>query len=259
MPFFFVRRCLRHLTARGVAGILLGVLLAMDSDAQDRYAAQRQAMIDEVARTTRETRRETGRAALNERVMQALARVPRHKLVPAGDEAAAYLNRPLSIGLGQTISQPFIVGLMTDLLEVQPGDKVLEIGTGSGYQAAVLAELGATVYTIEILQPLGEEAAARLKSLGYKVMTRIADGYRGWPEAAPFDSIIVTAAAREVPGALVEQLKTGGRLVIPLGESGAQTLYVMTKEPDGRIVRRAVLAVRFVPFTGEASKSRSDR
>lgn len=261
MPFFFVRRWLCQLPARGLAGTLLGILLAMDSEAQDRYAAQRKAMLDDVARTTRETRFETGRAALNEPVMRALARVPRHKLVPAADEAAAYLNRPLSIGMGQTISQPFIVGLMTDLLEVQPEDKVLEIGTGSGYQAAVLAELGARVYTIEILQPLGEEAAARLKALGYKsVMTRIGDGYRGWPEAAPFDSIIVTAAAREVPPALVEQLKTGGHLVIPLGESGgAQTLYLMTKEQDGKLARRAVLAVRFVPFTGEASKSRSDR
>lgn len=238
--------------------MLFGVFLAMDSDAQDRYAAQRKAMLEDVARTTRETRQETGRAALSEPVMQALARVPRHKLISAGDEGVAYLNRPLAIGQGQTISQPFIVGLMTDLLEVQPGDKVLEIGTGSGYQAAVLAELGASVYTIEILRPLGEQAAARLKALGYdSVKTRIGDGYRGWPEEAPFDSIIVTAAAREVPSALVEQLKTGGRLVIPLGESrGAQTLYAMEKQADGKLTRRPVLAVRFVPFTGEAEKAR---
>lgn len=241
--------------------MLFEVLMVMDTDAQDRYAAQRRAMLDDVARTTRETRQETGRSALDERVMQALGRVPRHKLVPAGDEAAAYLNRPLAIGQGQTISQPFIVGLMTDLLEVQPGEKVLEIGTGSGYQAAVLAELGARVYTIEIVRPLGEEAAARLKALGYtSVTTRIGDGYRGWPEEAPFDAIIVTAAARTVPSALVEQLKTGGRLVIPLGESGgAQTLYVMEKQSDGKLTRREVLAVRFVPFTGEASKNRSTR
>ena len=238
--------------------MLIGVFLSMDADAQDRYAAQRQAMLEDIARTTRETRHETGRAALSERVMQALARVPRHKLVPAGDEASAYLNRPLAIGLGQTISQPFIVALMTDFLEVQPGDKVLEIGTGSGYQAAVLAELGARVYTIEILQSLGEEAAARLAALGYKsVRTRIGDGYRGWPEEAPFDSIIVTAAARDVPSALVEQLKAGGRLVIPLGASGgAQTLYVMEKQADGTLTRREVLAVRFVPFTGEAEEKR---
>jgi protein-L-isoaspartate(D-aspartate) O-methyltransferase len=228
----------------------------MDANAQDRYDAERKAMLDEIARTTAETRNETGRAKLSDRVMEALRRVPRHRLVPAGEETRAYRNQPLSIGLGQTISQPFIVALMTDLLEVKPGDKVLEVGTGSGYQAAVLAELGASVYTIEILDALGREAAARLKALGYaSVSTRIGDGYRGWPEHAPFDSIIVTAAPRDVPPALVEQLKVGGRLVIPLGESGdVQNLYVMQKQPDGKLARKPVLAVRFVPFTGEAAK-----
>ena len=171
----------------------------MNANAQDPYAAQRKEMLDEIARTTRETRQETGRAALSERVMAALARVPRHRLVAAGDEAYAYSDRPLAIGLGQTISQPFIVALMTDLLEVKAGDKVLEVGTGSGYQAAVLAELGASVYTIEIIETLGKEAARRLTALGYRnVVTRIGDGYQGWPEQAPFDSVIVTAAAREV-------------------------------------------------------------
>jgi protein-L-isoaspartate(D-aspartate) O-methyltransferase len=185
--------------------------------------------------------------------MEALARVPRHRLVPAGEVGHAYRNSALSIGLGQTISQPFIVALMTDLLDVKTGDKILEVGTGSGYQAAVLAELGANVYTIEIVEPLGREAAARLAELGYRnVVTRIGDGFRGWPEQAPFDSIIVTAAPPEVPPALIEQLKPGGRLVIPLGQSGAtQTLYVIEKLKDGGVNRRAVLAVRFVPFTRE--------
>jgi protein-L-isoaspartate(D-aspartate) O-methyltransferase len=147
---------------------------------------------------------------------------------------------------------------MTDLLDVKPGDKVLEVGTGSGYQAAVLAELGARVYTIEILEPLGREAAARLAALGYRsVVTRIGDGYRGWPEEAPFDSIIVTAAPREVPAALAAQLRIGGKLVIPLGQSlGAQTLYLMEKQADGALTRRPILAVRFVPLTGEAEKKR---
>ena len=224
----------------------------MSANAQDPYAAQRKEMLDDIARITRETRQETGRAALSERVMTALARVPRHRLVATGDEAYAYSNRPLAIGLGQTISQPFIVALMTDLLDVKAGDKVLEVGTGSGYQAAVLAELGASVYTIEIIETLGKDAAMKLSTLGYRnVVTRIADGYQGWPEQAPFDSIIVTAAARELPPALSAQLKTGGKLVIPLGaQLGAQTLYLMEKQADGKLTRREILAVRFVPLTG---------
>jgi protein-L-isoaspartate(D-aspartate) O-methyltransferase len=247
MPFVFTAPLRRVLN-----GALIACALAMDSEAQDRYAAERKTMLDDIVRTTRETAAETGRPALSERVMQALARVPRHRLVGAADEALAYRNQPLSIGLGQTISQPFIVALMTDFLEVKPGDKVLEIGTGSGYQAAVLAELGAKVFTIEIVEPLAREAAQRLKDLGYAgVQTRIGDGYRGWPEQAPFDSIIVTAAPAEVPSELTRQLKPGGKLVIPLGpQSGAQTLYVVEKRADGNLTRRAVLAVRFVPLTG---------
>ncbi len=244
MPFFFA-------VGRALKGALLASALAVDAEAQDRYAAEKRAMLDDIARTTRETATETGRAALSDRVMQALARVPRHRLVSSGDESVAYRNRPLSIGMGQTISQPFIVALMTDLLEIKPGDKVLEIGTGSGYQAAVLAELGAKVYSIEIVEPLAREAAKRLKELGYGVETRIGDGYQGWPEHAPFDGIIVTAAPSDVPPGLTRQLKPGGRLVIPLGpQAGAQTLYVIEKRADGSVNRRAVLAVRFVPLTG---------
>jgi protein-L-isoaspartate(D-aspartate) O-methyltransferase len=228
----------------------------MNTAAQDRYAAERKQMVEEIARTTRETRGETGRAELNPAVMNAMSRVQRHRLVPAADQHNAYKNRPVGIGHGQTISQPFIVALMTDLLEVRAGDKVLEVGTGSGYQAAVLAELGAKVYTIEIVEPLAREAASRLTELGYtSIVTRVGDGYRGWPEQAPFDSIIVTAAAREVPSPLVEQLKPGGKLVIPVGESGgAQTLYLIEKKAEGKVVRRAVLGVRFVPLTGEGLK-----
>lgn len=233
-------------------------LLVMDANAQDPYAAARDAMLEEIARTTTQTRTETGRSTLSPAVMEAMRRVPRHKLVPAGEEGSAYRNSPLSIGLGQTISQPFIVALMTDFLDVKPGDKVLEVGTGSGYQAAVLAELRARVYTIEILEPLGRDASARLTGLGYRsIMMRIGDGYRGWPEAAPFDSIIVTAAAREVPPALIDQLKSGGRLVIPVGESGGvQNLYLIEKQAEGKLTRRHILGVRFVPLTGEGQKAR---
>jgi protein-L-isoaspartate(D-aspartate) O-methyltransferase len=234
-------------------GVVIASLIAMNAPAaQDRYATDRKAMLDDIARTTRDTRFETGREALSERVMEAMARVPRHRLVPPAEEPHAYRDRPLSIGLGQTISQPFIVALMTDLLDVKTGEKVLEIGTGSGYQAAILAELGARVFTIEILEPLGREAARRLGELGYhSVQTRIGDGYRGWPGEAPFDAIIVTAAAPELPPALADQLKPGGKLVIPLGsQSGLQTLYLIQKQPDGKLSRRAVLSVRFVPMTG---------
>ncbi|MCW5606244.1 MAG: protein-L-isoaspartate(D-aspartate) O-methyltransferase [Burkholderiales bacterium] len=210
----------------------------------------------EIARMTRDTRRETGRAALSERVMAAMEKVPRHLFVPAGVETGAYRNVPLAIGSGQTISQPFIVALMTDLMETKPGDRVLEIGTGSGYQAAVLAELADTVYSVEIIEPLAREAARRLRDAGYRnVVTRVGDGYQGWAEHAPFDAIMVTAAATAVPPALIDQLKPGGRLVIPVGgPADVQTLYVIEKQADGRVVRRPVLAVRFVPLTGGAGR-----
>jgi protein-L-isoaspartate(D-aspartate) O-methyltransferase len=227
---------------------------AMEARAQDIYEAQRKRMVEEIAAMARDTRFETGRSTLSERVMAAMARVPRHEFVPESERRSAYANRPLPIGHGQTISQPYIVALMTDLMEVKPGDRVLEIGTGSGYQAAVLAELAGTVYTVEIVEPLARTAIERLK--GYRnVVVKIGDGYQGWPEHAPFDSIMVTAAPREVPQPLIDQLKPGGRLVVPVGAQGTgQSLLLIEKQADGRITRRTVLAVRFVPLTDRAGK-----
>ena len=232
--------------------LLLAILPMRARTADDAHARARDRMVDEIAAMARDTGRETGRPQFSVRVMDAMRRVARHRFVPAALEAEAYANRPLPIGGGQTISQPYIVALSTDLLDLAPTHRVLEIGTGSGYQAAVLAELVAQVLTIEIVEPLGREAAARLAELGYRnVEVRIGDGYRGWPERAPFDRILVTAAAPEVPAPLVEQLARGGRMVIPVGSSWfSQRLLLVEKRADGEIVRRNVLAVRFVPLTG---------
>jgi protein-L-isoaspartate(D-aspartate) O-methyltransferase len=223
----------------------------MNAEAVDEMSVRRERMIAEIEQLVRETRRETGRAALDVRVIAALRKVERHRFLPPGFSAQAYDNRPLAIGAGQTISQPFIVALMTDLLNVAPGDKVLEVGTGSGYQAAVLAEIVRAVLSIEIIEPLGREAARALAAAGYRnVQTRIGDGYAGWPDEAPFDGIIVTAAAPYVPQPLIDQLKNGGRLVIPLGEpQGVQSLFVIDKDVRGTVTRRKVLDVRFVPLT----------
>ena len=228
----------------------------MTAEAQDGYARERGRMMEEIAALMRETRAETGRAALSGSVAAAMAKVPRHEFVPDSERRNAYANRPLPIGLGQTISQPYIVALMTELMEVRPGDRVLEVGTGSGYQAAVLAELAGAVYTIEIVEPLAREAAERLNKLGYRNVTaKTGDGYRGWPEHAPFDSIMVTAAPREVPQPLIDQLKAGGRLVVPVGgQAAGQTLLLIEKRPDGSISRRSILAVRFVPLTDKSGR-----
>lgn len=190
-------------------------------------------------------------------VLDAMRHVPRHLFVPQAYREHAYLNRPLPIGHDQTISQPYIVAYMTEMLNLEAGEKVLEIGTGSGYQAAVLSELTPHVYTIEIVEPLGEQARKRFKKLGYHtIKTKIGDGYQGWPEHAPFDAIILTAAPEEIPGPLIEQLKRGGVLVGPVGSTDeAQYLTKVTKSEDGKIKSRRETLVRFVPMTGESQKN----
>ena len=194
----------------------------------------------------------TDRNISDKRVLAAMASVPRHKFVPRLLRTEAYGDHPLPIGYGQTISQPFMVAFMTEQLAPRNTDRVLEIGTGSGYQAAVLAGLVSEVYSIEIIEPLGKHAAETLKNLGYdNVHVRIGDGYEGWPEAAPFDSIIVTCAPEQVPEPLVAQLKEGGRMIIPVGPGGNQLLYVLEKRA-GKIQSNAVLPVLFVPMTGVA-------
>jgi len=234
-----------------VAGILLGLLsqIAMTDALGQDYAALRARMVAEVDATYAETRGETGLAAMSPAVRAAMARVERHRLVPAGERSAAYQNRPLPIGAGQTISQPYIVALSTDLLQLDSNSVVLDVGTGSGYQAAVAAEIARQVYSIDIIESLARTAAARLKELGYRnVEVRVGDGYAGWPEKAPFDAIVVAATAPSVPKALVDQLKPGGRMVIPVGSGYRQDLKVITKRADGGYDERSVLPVRFVPL-----------
>ena len=187
-------------------------------------------------------------------VLRAMRTVPRHRFVPSSRGAAAYDDRPLPIGHRQTISQPYIVALMSELAHVKPGDRVLEVGTGSGYQAAVLAEMGVKVFSIEIVEPLAKRAKATLTELGYDVAVRHGDGYAGWPEHAPFDAVVVTAAPPKIPEPLKQQLAVGGRLVIPVGKY-AQSLIVVTRTENG-FEEESVLPVRFVPMTGEAQKAR---
>lgn len=234
---------------------MLGVFLffgCVSLSQAGEYDTERRQMVKEVQADAADTSSFSGTSALSPSVIAAMLKVERHRFVPALLSSVAYLNRPLPIGYGQTISQPFIVALMTDLMKIKPGDKVLEIGTGSGYQAAILAELASSVYTIEIIEPLGKQAAERLKSLGYRnVTTKVGDGYYGWPEAAPFDAIMVTAAASHVPPPLIKQLKPGGRMVIPLGtQFMTQYLMLVEKEPDGSVTTRQILPVKFVPLTG---------
>jgi protein-L-isoaspartate(D-aspartate) O-methyltransferase len=234
------------------ASLLLIFLGARSAVAQD-FGAERRRMVDDITAVVRETRTEIGKSAFDERVMSVLARVPRHEFVPADQVAFAYRNRPLPIGYGQTISQPYIVALMTDLARAEPDHKVLEVGTGSGYQAAVMAHLAKAVYTIEIVEPLGIQAAQRLKTLGYtNIQVRVGDGYNGWAEHAPYDVILVTAAASHIPPPLVRQLKTGGRMVIPVGPAFmVQQLMLVEKMLDGSVSTRQILPVTFVPLTGK--------
>jgi protein-L-isoaspartate(D-aspartate) O-methyltransferase len=242
-----------HLVVAHAPLVLLLCLVACPVDAQPDREAQRRDMVREIEGDVRRTSDYLGRKALDERVLDAMRSVPRHEFVPSRLRGQAYRNRPLDIGYGQTISQPYIVAIMTDLIAPEAGDRILEIGTGSGYQAAVLAALVDEVYTIEIIEPLGERAADDFARLGLAdVHTRIGDGYFGWPEAAPFDGIVVTAAASHVPPPLVSQLKAGGRMVIPVGTGLlTQQLLVVEKDEAGTVTTRQILPVRFVPLTGE--------
>jgi protein-L-isoaspartate(D-aspartate) O-methyltransferase len=216
----------------------------------DVFDRARRRLLEEITNEAAETASWTGRSAFSDRVMQAIARVPRHEFVPLYERPFAYDNRPLAIGHGQTISQPYIVAVMTDLLDLQPSDKILEIGTGCGYQAAVLAELAARVVSLEVVPELAAQARNRLSRLGYdNVETLVGDGFRGCPDEAPFDGIIVTAAPNDLPDALAEQLATGGRLVIPIGPRGdTQMLYRCVKQADGSLSKERKLPVAFVPM-----------
>ena len=222
----------------------------MSSTGSDPDAARRAKMVEtQIA----------ARGVRDPRVLAAMRKVPRHQFVDPGARGEAYEDHPVPIGNNQTISQPYIVALMTELLELPPHARVLEIGTGSGYQSAVLGEIAAEVYSIEILPDLAQAAADKLKELGYaNVEVRAGDGYRGWPEHAPFDGIVVTAAPERIPQPLVDQLAVGGRMVIPVG-GFFQELKVFTKEKDGRITERDMIPVRFVPMTGEIESEPTPR
>lgn len=217
---------------------------------QERFADAHQRLLREIESEARDTVSWTGRATYSDRVMLAMASVPRHEFVPEWEMPFAYANRPLGIGHGQTISQPYIVAVMTDFLDLKEDDRVLEVGTGCGYQAAVLAETAGQVFTMEFVPELAELARLRLRRLGYRNVTvRVGDGYRGWPEEAPFDAIMVTAAPPEIPVVLGEQLKTGGRMVIPVGlRNETQMLYRCVKQADGTLSKEGKLPVAFVPM-----------
>ena len=227
--------------------LLLGASCKPAQTSAREFAVERERMVKEQIAM---------RGVTDERVLRAMRKVPREQFVPEQIRGQSYSDGPLPIGYDQTISQPFVVAFMTEKLRLRPTDRVLEIGTGSGYQAAILAELAAKVYTIEIVEPLGKRAAQTLQRLGYKnVQVKIGDGYQGWPEYAPFDAVIVTCAPDHVPRPLVEQIKEGGRIIIPVGPAGDQTLYLLEKKND-RLEQRNVLPVSFVPMTGEANRPR---
>ena len=232
---------------------LFAVIASPKIHAEDFYAAKRTQMIKTIEADVRSGYGNLAQKDLDENVINALNTVPRHEFVPKKLQQSAYDNRPLPIGYGQTISQPYIVAVMTNLLHVGKNDKVLEIGTGSGYQIAVLAELVDKAYSIEIIEPLGKEAEARLQRLGYdNIVLKIGDGYYGWKEHAPFDAIIVTAAASHIPPPLIKQLKPGGRMLIPVGSRFmVQELLLVEKSEEGKISTQQLLPVAFVPLTGK--------
>ena len=233
-------------------------MTAADSNG-DRFAVLRSAMLEQIALHARHAAGRTGRPAISGPVMEALGRVPRHAFVPVEMALYAYLDAPLPIGCDKTVSQPFIVALMTDLLEIGPEDRVLEIGTGLGYQAAVLAELAAEVFTVEAIEELALSARRRLADRGCaNVRSRIGDGSMGWPEHAPFDRIIATAAPDLIPPALLQQLKPGGRMAIPAGLEDDQRLLLVTRDASGRLATEEILPVRFSRMTtgAEAAERR---
>jgi len=231
---------------------MVGLIAVSPSLADTDYSKSREKLIRSIEQTVRETASYIGISKFDVRVMQVMADVPRHEFVPKMYQYLDYENQPLPIGYGQTISQPYIVALMTDLLQVKSTDKALEIGTGSGYQAAVLAELAGQVFTIEIIDELSKRARGVLEKQGYKnITTRTGDGYYGWKEHAPFDVIIVTATAGHIPPPLIRQLKPGGRMVIPVGSRFmVQQLVLIEKDEKGKVSSRQILPVRFVPLTG---------
>lgn len=236
--------------------IVVGLILLLFSShviAEDVYQQKRSDLINIIKSDVVRTSDFLEQGALDERVLDAIGKVSRHEFVSDDQRPHAYENRPLPIGYGQTISQPYIVAIMTDLLKPEKTDQVLEVGTGSGYQAAILAELVDTVYTIEIIEELGINAAGNLKRTGYDtVHTQIGDGYYGWETMAPFDGIIVTAVASHIPPPLIKQLKPGGRMIIPVGgQFMMQYLVLVTKDVDGKVTTRQILPVSFVPLTGK--------
>ena len=235
-----------------LSGLIFGLGTPSPALGEER-AREREAMVQEIREEVRATRRMVGTGSLDSRVLEAMATVPRHELIPPRVRDRAYRNRPLPIGYGQTISQPYIVALMTDLLDPKPDDVMLEVGTGSGYQAAVLAELVERVYTVEIIPELAERARSDLERLGYEnIEVRTGDGYHGWEEHAPYDGIVVAAAASHIPPPLVRQLKPGAKMVIPVGGAFAtQHLTLVEKTEEGQVRTRQLLPVRFVPLTGE--------
>lgn len=236
--------------------VVVGIILLLFSShviAEDMFRQQRHALVDTIKYDVLRTSDFLNQESLDDRVLDALRKVPRHEFVPDDQRPYAYQNRPLPIGYGQTISQPYIVAVMTDLLKLKKTDRTLEIGTGSGYQAAILAELADSVYSIEIIEPLAKQAATNLKRAGYHaVHTRTGDGYYGWEEAAPFDGIVVTAVASHIPPPLIKQLKSGGRMIIPVGAPFmTQYLVLVTKDTDEKVTTRQILPVSFVPLTGK--------
>lgn len=220
--------------------------------AEDSYTKERARMVQEIEAEVEHTSRLIGKGSFDACVMAVMNKVARHKFVPSDKEPFAYLNEPLNIGFGQTISQPYIVALMTDLLALCGDDIVLEVGTGCGYQTVILSELAKQVYTVEVIRDLSDQARERLSAMGRtNIEFRVADGYHGWSQHAPFDAIMVTAAAETVPKSLVDQLKPGGRIAIPVGTSySGQTLMLVQKDKAGSITQKRILPVVFVPLTG---------